>query len=315
MNLDLSDEAQRYGRTALAALEPAHDGTLAPRGADDPGRHDTVDAILQELGAWELEPYANRDDLEAAAALCRSAGYWSVPMPVAGRLSRPQELDGAGLVVVGRGPSFGVLDARGRWMAVDLDGRRSWAAPRGSSGPARRSGLADRLDLRPIDEAGGDGLVLALVLGSWGILGMLDRALLLTRTHVLERAQFGQLLAAFQGVQFQVTEAEVERSGLEELAKYTLWSIATSAEEALVDALALRLAALEAADVVFRVAHQLHGASGFCDETELSWLSRHSQLHRRFPFGPSTTREELTRRIGRSGLTGIFGPDEVPYPF
>ena len=52
------------------------------------------------------------------------------------------------------------------------------------------------------------------------------------------------------------------------LAKYALWSVqAAASAEALDDALALRLAALEAAEVVFRVAHQLHGAIGFCDET------------------------------------------------
>ena len=36
---------------------------------------------------------------------------------------------------------------------------------------------------------------------------------------------------------------------------------------------------------MFRVAHQLHGAIGFCDETTLSWVSRYSQPLRRLPFG------------------------------
>ena len=68
--------------------------------------------------------------------------------------------------------------------------------------------------------------------------------------------------------------------------------------EALDDALALRMAALEAAEVVFRVCHQLHGAVGFCDETTLSWLSRYSQPLRRLPFGLSATRDQLTRTVG-----------------
>ena len=74
--------------------------------------------------------------------------------------------------------------------------------------------------------------------------------------------------------------------------------------EALDDALALRMAAIEAADVVFRVCHQLHGAVGFCDETTLSWLSRYSQPLRRLPFGLSATRDQLTRIAGRRGLAG-----------
>ena len=114
---------------------------------------------------------------------------------------------------------------------------------------------------------------------------MLDRALDVTREYVRERHQFGQALASFQGVQFQLTDAEVERLGVEELAKYALWSIGARPDDALADALALRLAAIEAADVVFRVAHQLHGAIGFCDETMLSWLSRYSQPLRRLPLG------------------------------
>ena len=82
--------------------------------------------------------------------------------------------------------------------------------------------------------------------------------------------------------------------------------IATDRPEALDDALALRLAALEAAEVVFRVCHQLHGAVGFCDETTLSWLSRYSQPLRRLPFGLSATRDQLTRQVGRRGLAGLY---------
>jgi 3-oxo-4-pregnene-20-carboxyl-CoA dehydrogenase alpha subunit len=133
---------------------------------------------------------------------------------------------------------------------------------------------------------------------------MLDRAIELTVSHVRLRKQFGQPLSSFQGVQFQLTDAEVERSGLDILAKYALWSLGSDDE--LNDALALRLAAIEAAETVFRVCHQLHGAIGFCDETTLSWLSRYSQPLRRLPLGLSATRDHLTRRLGRRGLTGLF---------
>ena len=58
------------------------------------------------------------------------------------------------------------------------------------------------------------------------------------------------------------------------------------------------MSAIEAAEIVFRVCHQLHGAVGFCDETTLSWLSRYSQPLRRLPLCLSATRDELTRRVG-----------------
>jgi alkylation response protein AidB-like acyl-CoA dehydrogenase len=128
----------------------------------------------------------------------------------------------------------------------------------------------------------------------------------LTIAHVSLRKQFGQTLSSFQGVQFQLTDAEVERSGVEILAKYALWSIANDRPEALDDALALRMSAIEAAEIVFRVCHQLHGAVGFCDETTLSWLSRYSQPLRRLPLGLSATRDELTHRVGGTGLAGLF---------
>jgi alkylation response protein AidB-like acyl-CoA dehydrogenase len=135
---------------------------------------------------------------------------------------------------------------------------------------------------------------------------MLDHAIDLARAHVLVREQFGHPLSTFQSVQFQLTDAEVERSGVEELAKYALWSAQEGNAEAVDDALALRLAALEAAGIVFGVGHQLFGAAGFCDEVPLSWLSRYSEPLRRLPLGVTATLEEMTRRLGRRGLTGLF---------
>ena len=57
---------------------------------------------------------------------------------------------------------------------------------------------------------------------------------------------------------------------------------------------------------MLRVTHQLHGATGFCDETTLSWVSRYSQPLRRLPLGLSATRDHLARRLGRRGLAGLF---------
>jgi Acyl-CoA dehydrogenase, C-terminal domain len=129
---------------------------------------------------------------------------------------------------------------------------------------------------------------------------------------VLSRKQFGRPIAAFQGVRFQLTEAEVERAGTEALATYALCSVQERRAGMVADALALRLAAVEAADVVFRVAHELHGAIGFCDESALSWLSRASEPLRRLPFGRSGTLDQLARMAGQGGLAGIFSGGIAP---
>ena len=129
---------------------------------------------------------------------------------------------------------------------------------------------------------------------------MLDRALELTIAHVSLRKQFGQPLSSFQGVQFQLTDAEVERSGVEILAKYALWSVGTGrARSARRRARAADGGASRPPRWCSGSCHQLHGAVGFCDETTLSWLSRYSQPLRRLPLGLSATRDQLTRRVGR----------------
>lgn len=308
MILELGDGAQEYGRQALRAFEAAGGDELVMRADADPAaREKLVGPILHELSAFDLKPRDDAEELEAAAALCRSAGYWALPYPVAECLAVPADLDVEGLIVIAdHAPAGAVAGLDKRWAAVTLDGVRSSVVGQAAAGP----GLVAQLELAELDRLTGADAVeavgLGLMLGCWTLLGMLDRALDLTLAHVALREQFGQPLAKFQGVQFQLTDAEVERSGADMLAKYALWSIATGRPEAVDDALALRLAAVEAAEVVFRVCHQLHGAVGFCDETALSWLSRYSQPLRRLPWGLSATRELLARRAGRAGLTGLF---------
>ncbi|WP_051105586.1 acyl-CoA dehydrogenase family protein [Parafrankia discariae] len=337
MNTELSDEATEYGRTALRAFEAAGGDELVQAAEWEPEkRGGLIEPLLVEIGAWELDPRAGGDELEAAAALCRAAGWWALPYPLAERLCRPADGSTAGLVVApgtgtgagsGPTPAAAVAGLGPRWSTVTLDGRRGVATARPPAEGPRYGAFVAELELEPASaaeiavetgteagtEAGAaataDGLAdaaLGLVLPVWTLLGMLDRALDLTRAHVLARQQFGQPLARFQGVQFQLTDAEVERVGVEELAKFALWSIQAGHGDAVEDALALRLAALEAADLVFRVTHQLHGAMGFCDETTLSWISRYSQPVRRHPLSLSATRDHLTRRIGRAGLSGPF---------
>jgi 3-oxo-4-pregnene-20-carboxyl-CoA dehydrogenase alpha subunit len=302
MILDLGDEAKEYGREALRAFEAAGGDQLIQQAeAKTDTREALVAPVLDGLGAWELDPRADPDSAEAAAALCRSAGYWALPYPVAERLARPTDLDVDGLTVVADGaPEATLLGLKNRWGTVTLDGRRSSVVRQSAAGAA----FVTAVELSDIDGNGAGDVALGLVLPCWTLLGMLDRAVELTIAHVRLRKQFGQPLSSFQGVQFQLTDAEVERAGVDILAKYALWSLTT--DDALDDALALRLAAIEAAEVVFRVCHQLHGAAGFCDETTLSWLSRYSQPLRRLPLGLSATRDYLTRRLGRRGLTGLY---------
>jgi hypothetical protein len=310
MNIGLSREALDFGGAARSAFEAAGGDELVQRAERDPkARAALVEPVLTSLGADQIQPRQSADELEAAAALCRSAGWWAVPYPFAEWLARPQRRESGGLVVIGDGrPSAAVAGLNWPLVAVDLDGRRYDASVKPSAESARSTQFIAGLELTPAGSAPARDAALALTLGCWTLLGMLDRAMALTRSHVLTREQFGQPLARLQGVQFQLTDAEVERAGLEELAKYALWSLETGSSDATADALALRLAALEAADEVLRVGHQLHGAMGFCDESTLSWISRYSQPIRRLPWGLSGTTEHLSRAAGRRGIQSLFSP-------
>ncbi len=308
LRLEPAPETQEFGHEVVRALAAAGGDELVQRAERSPdSRGQMVEPVLAELGAWELAPRRDPVELEAAAAVCRASGYWAAPYPVAERLARPDDRGYDGLIVVaGPEPAGAVAGIALRWATVSMAGARGTATPSGSAQSARESAFVVPLTIRPADGDGTADLALALTLPCWTLLGMLDRALELTRAHVRIREQFGRPLAEFQGVQFQLTDAEVERRGVDLLARYALWSIQTGRPEALDDALALRLAAIEAADIVFRVAHQLHGAAGFCDETTLSWLSRYSLPLRRLPFAAVGTEQALTGRIGRRGLVGLF---------
>jgi hypothetical protein len=306
MNIELSEEALTYGSTAREALAGAGGDRLVRDAECEPARREAVFApVLAELGAWELEPRAEAAHLEAAAALCRATGYWCAAYPVAERLARPADADGL-IVVAGPRPAAAVAGLDLRWSTMMVDGRRGRVTAVRPEGPPRTASFVAELDIAPGGEGEAVELALGLVLPCWTLLGMLDRALDLTRDYVLVREQFGQRLSGFQGVRFQLTDAEVERAGVEMLAKYALWSVRADRPEAVADAFALRLAALEAAEITFRVAHQLHGAIGFCDEMQLSWLSRYSRPLRRLPLGLSATSARLVAAAGRRGLAGLF---------
>lgn len=308
MSIELSDEATEFGKQAVRALAVAGGDDLVRAAEREPGRRAAlVEPVLGALGAWELVPRRDGAELEAAAVLCRSAGYWATPYPVAERLARPEGGSADGLLVVaGDEPAAAIAGIEQPWATVNFDGVRGVATARAPLSPARETAFVTRLDIRPLEGDGGGDLALAVLLPCWTLLGMLDRAMELTRDHVLVREQFGRPLAEFQSVQFQLTDAEVERRGADMLARHALWSSQAGRDAALVDALTLRSAMLAAADTVFRIAHQLHGASGFCDESPLSWLSRYSLPLRRLPLGAAATEDLLTRLVGRDGPAGLF---------
>jgi alkylation response protein AidB-like acyl-CoA dehydrogenase len=148
------------------------------------------------------------------------------------------------------------------------------------------------------------------VLGSWRILGALQQSLRIVTDHVRARVQFGKPLADFQAVRFSVADAAVALRGLHELAKFTICRPESLPEQAhSADALLLRYKAADTARQVLRSSHQLLGALGFCDESDVSVLDRHTQPLVRLPLGAEALALRLIPDVRDGHLETLFrGP-------
>ncbi|MFR9805325.1 acyl-CoA dehydrogenase family protein [Pseudonocardia sp. RS010] len=307
MKTELTDDALELGRVMDTALAKAGGADLA-RAAEAGTGIDEVATILDRLGLWDLRPRESAEDGEAAAAACRSAGRVALPYPVAERLAADPDA-GFDAVAVATGPVARVnligLAPELNWVVSDGRARR---APVVSAGPVlgtKLGPLVSEVELGTWESD--DSAPLALLLPCWTLLGMLESALDKTRQHMLDRKQFDQPIASFQALQFRLADTTTTLQGFQELAKYTLWSVLSGQPGAAVDVLACRVSALETAETVFRTAHQMHGAMGFCDEVDLSWLSRHSQAIRRLPWGLSPTRKRLLDGMATVPFAGLYG--------
>jgi hypothetical protein len=312
LNTALAQEALTFEQVIVDALVHSGGFEHVMRAERDPNHRLAVAEILGTLGVWDIDPAADHVQLEAAALACRAAGRFALPYPVAERLAA-NSIDGPGAIAPVSGvrtPRIAHADLQLGWWAVDLDDR---LAPVVATGPATGGKLGPFVNPVELAPWGGGAQVLPLVMAlrSWTLLGMLQAALAHTCDHVRNRHQFGQPLIAFQSVSFALTDISVATQGLEELAKYTLWAVVRGLADATTDALALTALASEAAETTFRVAHQLHGATGFCDETPVSWLSRYSQALRRIPLGRSQTEHSLAQHIRQTGFYSPVARTEV----
>ena len=74
MNIELSEEALAYGWSARQAVADAGGDRLVRDAEIAPGRRESLFApVFGALGAFDLDPRRDPDDLEAAAALCRAS--------------------------------------------------------------------------------------------------------------------------------------------------------------------------------------------------------------------------------------------------
>lgn len=305
MNTELPQDITDFAAVAVKRLARLGGPPAALRAETDDSLRFAARDALTEVGAFDLDVRTGDDDVLAAAVLCQAAGATALPYPLVEELLA---VDGARLSLVNpQAPRIDHGDLPGEWLAADLDGTRY--QPR----PAARTAAKLGPFLVPATLSEPDGTVSAadvnlhLVLGSWRILGAVQQALDIATAHVQARVQFGKPLADFQAVRFTVADAAVAVRGLHELAKYTLSRPKSIPGQMLsADALVLRLKAADTARQVLRTAHQLLGALGFCDESDISVLDRHTQPLIRLPLSPEALALRLIPDVREGSFETLF---------
>jgi hypothetical protein len=298
---DISD----FAAVAAKRFDRLGGPQAALRAERDDSVRDAARAALGELGAFELDVRSGPDDLLAAAVLCQTAGAHALPYPLVDELLA---IDGARLALINpEAPRIDHGDLPGDWVAADLDGNRYQLTI------ANRTNAKLGPFLVPASISAPDGTVpaadvnLHLVLGSWRILGAMQRSLQIVTDHVQARIQFGKPLADFQAVRFAVADASVAVRGLHELAKYTICRpVSLPVQVHSADALVLRFKATDTARQVLRSSHQLLGALGFCDESDVSVLDRHTQPLMRLPLGTEALGLRLISDVRDGSLETLF---------
>jgi len=302
---DLPQDISDFAAVATKRLTRLGGPPAALRAEADDTVRQSARAALDDVGAFELDVRAGGDDVLAAAVLCQAAGATALPYPLVEELLA---IDGARLALVNpEAPRIDHGDLPGDWVAADLDGNRYRAEP------ASRTNAKLGPFLVPATLSAPDGSVpatdvnLHLVLGSWRILGAMQQSLQIVSDHVRARIQFGKPLADFQAVRFAIADAAVAVRGLHELAKFTV-SRPESAplQVCSSDALVLRLKAADTARQVLRSSHQLLGALGFCDESDVSVLDRHTQPLIRLPLGAEALALRLVPAVPDGSLETLF---------
>jgi hypothetical protein len=306
METSLPEHIREFGQVAQDRFDklggPQESSLPAER---DGAKRELAAAALTEIGATEFDVRNDPEDRLAGAVVARAAGATLLPYPVVEDL---MAIDGARLALVDpQVPRVDHGDLAGSWLLADLDGI-AYTATLGARNGAKlgpflvtatglsRTGMVPRADL-----------ALHLILQSWRILGALERALEITCDHVKARTQFGKTLSEFQFVRFTIADASVTLRGLEELAKFSLsrWTADTDVI-GWTDALMLKIKAAEAGIQLMRTSHQLLGALGFCDESDVSVIDRHLQPALRLPESVEALSLRLSPEVGAGHVETLF---------
>jgi alkylation response protein AidB-like acyl-CoA dehydrogenase len=109
------------------------------------------------------------------------------------------------------------------------------------------------------------------------MIGLARGALRHARQHVLERRQFGRVLADFQGIQFQLADLAVQLEAAR-LMVYNAARLKETGHPFLTEAAMAKLFASRAAERIASVCVELHGGVGFTTEFPVEKFYRDAKI-------------------------------------
>jgi alkylation response protein AidB-like acyl-CoA dehydrogenase len=219
---------------------------------------------------------------------------------VAGRIGRVPLGGTADLAVVGVGPpgreSIHLVDLRAQGVvsrtALEvLDRTRRQARLELDGAPAHLVAGREEADALLTELA----ILRRLALAAEHV-GMIEAMLDLTRTHLMQRHQFGRPLASFQAIKHRLADVLVDLERARSAARY---AAALFDQDPFSAELASAVAAAVCSDAVIRVAHetvQLHGGIGFTWEHPAHYFLRRA-LGDEAAFGPARADRALVATL------------------
>ena len=317
MNRRWSDEAVEFGASVSATLDRLGAVEIARRAEADPAvRRNELAPALHALGFEEVDIFGDALDAEIAAAAARAAGACAMPWPVAARFSVPHEhrdkIDAVYLSLQTEPRRLEHLDSNSDPIRIDLrTGETRKLVPIGAVRhmPLDPFGVdcvsADATSL-PFGAPATRRMIDAhIVASSFYVLGALETVTELSAIYAAERIQFGQPIIRFGGIQWRLSDIVLAKTGLAELAGFTLFRFSEGKSTA-ADVAALRYTMLDAANTVLSNSHQIFGAIGLCEEHDLTVIDRHLQPILRRPAGRAATSLLLRDEIAAHGFDGVF---------
>lgn len=315
-----SHEAQSFAESVGGAVRRLGGVEFTRRVEADPSlRRSELAPVLDGLGFPEIDVLADPVAAQAAAAAAQAAGATAMPWPIASQLAAPRD-GGVPAVYLGHGATARLEHLDLFEWAVLADLGTGTPSQVTAAGPVTAMPLdpfgvnvqVSPLDGRPVGvELVSRAVDAHIVLTAYYVLGALESAVTMAAVYARERHQFERPIGDFGAIQWRLSDIVVARDGLTEIAGFTLWRfcerIATPA-----DTLALRLAMVEAADVVLANSHQIFGAIGLCEEHDLTVIDRHVQAMLRRPAGVNGTSRLLRDAIIVDGFDGVFPVAPLP---